>query len=164
MRILGFDPGITGAIAVIGGGRAMVYDMPIAKLKKGKNAVMAAELWKLCASLHFDAVYCEQVSAMPGQGVSSAFSFGRSLGVIEGVAASFGKPFHLVTPQRWKKHFGLIGTDKDAARTIASQLFPEAELSRKKDIGRADALLIARYGWEQAQAMYLGKASEREAV
>ena len=83
---------------------------------------------------------------MPGQGVSSMFGFGVSYGILQGVIASLGIPSVLVTPQRWKKAAGLMGKPKDYARTLAQRLYPAAELSRKKDIGRADAILIARYG------------------
>ena len=86
---------------------------------------------------------------MPGQGVSSMFNFGMGYGAIQGVLAGLCVPLHLVTPQKWKKHQGLIGKDKDCARTLAQQLYPEASLARKKDIGRADAILIGDYGLRQ---------------
>ena len=83
---------------------------------------------------------------MPGQGVASMFNFGMGYGIIQGVVSALGIPYELVTPQSWKKRAGLIGKDKDNARTMAQQLYPDAPLGRKKDIGRADALLIARFG------------------
>ena len=89
----------------------------------------------------------EQVGPMPGQGVSSMFSFGYSAGVVSGVLGSLGVNKVMVRPQAWKKAYGLTGRDKDAARTLAIERYPEAAplLVRKKDVGRADALLIAGY-------------------
>ena len=86
----------------------------------------------------------EQVHSMPNQGVSSTFSFGRAVGVISAVCELTNYPFHLVTPQRWKKHFGLTA-DKNEALDLARKLFPAAKLKLKKDINRAEALLIAEY-------------------
>jgi crossover junction endodeoxyribonuclease RuvC len=74
------------------------------------------------------------------------FSFGVSYGVVQGVLASLFIPYILVRPAEWKKRAGLIGAEKDKARTIAQQLYPQAELARKRDVGRADAILIARHG------------------
>ncbi len=93
-------------------------------------------------------VYIERVSAMPGQGVTSMFGFGRSMGVVEGIAAAMGLRVIYPTPQAWKRRAGLTGKPKDASRTVASLMFPEiaSRLSRKKDVGVADALLIAAYG------------------
>jgi len=88
---------------------------------------------------------------MPGQGVSSVFSFGKSAGIIEGILAAEKIPMVLVTPQKWKKRAGIIGKEKDAARTLALQLYPQiaSHLDRKKDVGRADALLIAHFGRQE---------------
>jgi len=90
----------------------------------------------------------EQVHSMPNQGVSSTFAFGRAVGVISAVCELTNYPFHLVTPQRWKKHFNLTA-DKNEALDLARKLFPAAKLKLKKDINRAEALLIAEY-WRQA--------------
>jgi crossover junction endodeoxyribonuclease RuvC len=79
------------------------------------------------------------------------FAFGESFGVIRGVVSALGMPLELVTPATWKRRFGLIGAEKDAARTKATELYPGIILARKKDVGRADALLIARYGLELEQ-------------
>ena len=93
-------------------------------------------------------VVVEAVAAVPGQGVSSTFRFGESLGVVLGVLGALQLPIRMVTPSRWKKAAGLLCRDKDAARTLAIQLHPEVadQLARKKDIGRADAVCIARFG------------------
>lgn len=152
--IIGIDPGISGAIAIIGDHRAApaVKDMPVMSKGTGKKQqVNAAELARMLASCAPSVVYVERVSAMPEQGVVSMFAFGEAFGVIRGVLAAMNIPIELVTPQTWKRRFGLLGTEKDAARTKAIELYPTAPLARKKDIGRADALLIARYGWETEQ-------------
>jgi len=151
--IIGVDPGLSGAIAALGvrGIVLEVADMPIAKVKKGKNEIMAGPLAEILREYDAGEVWLESVHAMPGQGVSSSFSFGDSFGLVKGIAAALEMPLRLVTPQAWKKHHGLLRTDKDVSRTLASQLYPKVELHRKKDIGRADALLIARYGLDQTE-------------
>ena len=154
MAIIGIDPGITGAIAVIDVDACVVVeDMPIMTKVSGKgNQINSNELYaklhNLVTAFDVDSVYVERVNAMPGQGVSSVFSFGKSAGIIEGVLASLGVKVFFPTPQKWKKNAGLIGKEKDAARTLAITQFPEIadRLTRKKDGGRADAILIARYG------------------
>ena len=153
--IIGIDPGITGAIYFNTVEGKIVVDMPIMAKTSGKgNQINPYELTSLLIQPPIDrltgieAAYLESVHAMPGQGVSSVFSFGKSVGIIEGVLAALNIPLVMVTPQRWKKNAKLIGKDKDAARTLAIQLYPELSdrLSRKKDIGRADAILIAEFG------------------
>ncbi len=149
--IAGVDPGLTGAIALLhDDGRFFgVFDMPtMAKGSGKKRCVNAADLSKILSDQHEMTVkvVLERVSAMPKQGVSSVFSFGESYGVCRGVVAALGIPLEQVTPQAWKKKFSLIGKDKDAARTLAIETWPLAPLSRKKDQGRADALLIAKFG------------------
>ena len=155
MSSVGVDPGNTGAIALLSGADIDIWDMPVMKTKDGKNTL---DLYRLAAmirlinkiSLQGD-VYIEKVHSMPSQGVSSTFKFGYSYGAVCGqVTSTFGR-FIDVTPQKWKKHFNLIGEDKDASRLLALELFPKAanKLKRKKDHGRADALLIAKYGLDQ---------------
>lgn len=152
MLTIGIDPGNTGAVAlVLGDGTlAELRDMPLMANGK-KQQVNAAELSRIICGIRDNfsgVVVCrlEKVGAMPGQGVSSMFNFGMGFGVIQGVLAGAGIPYTLVTPQSWKKRAGLLGKDKDMARTVAQQLYPDAPLGRKKDIGRADAILIARFG------------------
>jgi len=147
MRI-GIDPGLSGAIAVLNDDLSLfaVYDMPVMAVSKGKNQVNAAALADLVLiEGRPDIAYLEQVHAMPGQGVSGMFSFGTSYGIVQGVLAALRIPMVLVRPQAWKGRAGLSGKDKDMARTLAIRLYPAADLSRKKDIGRADAILIARF-------------------
>lgn len=155
MLSIGIDPGLSGAIAVIEGMEVMrVLDMPVtAKLHGSGNMVDArflfAQLMELtsgCGALA--CFHIEAVNAMPKQGVTSVFGFGHTAGVIEGVVAALGGPRHYWRPQQWKKPAGISGKDKDAARTLASRLYPNAAdaLARKKDDGRAEAILIAHYG------------------
>ncbi|MFM6207166.1 hypothetical protein, partial [Planktothrix sp.] len=91
-------------------------------------------------------IILESVHAMPGQGVSSMFSFGLGYGVWLGIVAALNVPIEFVTPQAWKKYYSL-GPDKEASRVKALQLFPSqaSELKLKKHHGRAEALLLAEY-------------------
>ena len=84
---------------------------------------------------------------MPGQGVTSMFNFGQSFGVIKGVCAALKLPIYFVRPVKWKKHFNLIKTHKDASRTKVIEIFPHisSKISRKKDSNKADSILIAKY-------------------
>lgn len=152
---IGIDPGNSGAIAFLEGNVVDVVDMPLMANGK-KQQINAHELGRIIESrfVEFDKTgamaYVERVSAMPAQGrtqgAASMFNFGMGYGVIQGVLAALQIPYTLVTPQKWKKAAGLVGKDKDNARTLAQQLYPAAPLGRKKDIGRADAILIARFG------------------
>ena len=140
--IAGIDVGMTGAIGMIydeGGG--FVYDMPV--FKKEVNAHALASLFREFPPAH---VWIEQVNAF-GMGRTSAFNFGQGVGVMKGVLATLAIPHSLVTPAKWKKHYGL-GRDKDQSRALASRLYPQiaSEFARKKDDGRAEALLIAQFG------------------
>ena len=95
-------------------------------------------------------VVVEQVSAMPGQGVTSMFNFGQSFGVLKGVCAAMQLPIFFVRPAKWKKHFDLINSQKDSSRVKAIEMFPKfsSMLSRKKDTNKADAILIASFYYE----------------
>lgn len=149
MNIIGIDPGLTGAVAIIGNYGIDLIDMPVmAKSTGGKQVDGAALAQIFLQDRERCSVYLEQVGSMPGQGVSSMFNFGHGYGVVQGVLYALCIPFRLVTPQKWKRHHGLIGKQKDMARTLCIQQYPELSerLTRKKDIGRADALLIAKYG------------------
>ena len=153
MVIIGVDPGQTGAIAAYDGAIITgLIDMPtMARLHGSGRQVdpytLATEILDLCAGRNATVVI-EAVSAMPGQGVSSMFRFGESVGVVLGVLGALQMPVRWVTPQRWKKAAGIVGKDKDAARSLAIQLHPEVadQLSRKKDHNRGEAILIARFG------------------
>ena len=157
MHIIGIDPGLTGAVAVLPEG--LFFDTPTASVKKGgKKVYLVADMVAIFNAYVFDAsfpdthVYIEDVHAMPGQGVSSTFSFGRGYGLWEGIVAALGIPYTLVSPVRWKRAMmDGMGKEKGASRVRAGQLFPRfvGQLTRVKDHGRADALLIAEYGRRQ---------------
>jgi len=151
MNKIGIDPGLTGAIAWLDSNNKFidVWDMPTMSRGKKGNQVNPVELGEIIREITREEpciAYVEQVHAMPGQGVVSMFNFGESFGVIKGVLGSLMIPVEFVTPVQWKTRAALKGKDKDAARTKAINMYPNASLSRKKDIGRADALMIARYG------------------
>jgi crossover junction endodeoxyribonuclease RuvC len=95
-------------------------------------------------------VIIEQVSAMPGQGVTSMFNFGQSFGILKGICSAMQLPMYFVRPAKWKKYFNLINSEKDASRTRAIEIFPyfSGQLSRKKDSNKADAILIASFYYE----------------
>ena len=155
MLIIGIDPGISGSICFFKDGKILdVVEMPtMTEGKKNKKQVNGAQIFNEITKRVNKAekdnvrVIIEQVSAMPGQGVTSMFNFGQSFGVIKGICAALSLPIYFVRPSKWKKHFNLINTNKDASRTKAIELYPKnsGELSRKKDSNRADAILIARY-------------------
>lgn len=158
MRILGIDPGASGALAVVEAGKLVeLHDMPTVQIKRGSREVRevnAPLLGMLVSTLNADAAYLEQVGAMPGQGVSSMFAFGRAVGVLEGVLGALGIPATKVPPQTWQRAMKVRG-GKDGARERAMQMYPvNAEaFARKKDDGRADAVLIASYGAAELQSL-----------
>ena len=145
MIVIGIDPGISGAIAVLfgDGTLASVHDMPTLKVGT-KQQVDAAALAGLIPTCH---AFVERSQAMPGQGVTSMFNYGRSYGVIIGILATLGIPYEEVAPQTWKAVM-MKGASKEkgASIAVASKLFPHVDLLRSKDHGKSDALLIAEYG------------------
>tara|TARA_Y100000590_G_scaffold20393_1_gene23788 strand:- start:1046 stop:1525 length:480 start_codon:yes stop_codon:yes gene_type:complete len=153
MIIFGVDPGVSGAISVLDGKKVLgIYDMPtMIDGKKNKKQVNGAQVTNIIKERLNEkkeiVVVVEHVNAMPGQGVTSMFNFGQSFGVIKGVCSALSLPIHFVRPTKWKKHFNLIKTNKDASRTKVIEVYPEIsnQLSRKKDSNKADAILIARY-------------------
>ena len=153
MKIIGIDPGLTGAIAILENNKVLnIFEMPVmSEGKKNKRQLNSAQLVKLLkdniSKNEEVSVVVEQVNAMPGQGVTSMFNFGQSFGVIKGICSALSLPIHFVRPTKWKKHFNLIKTHKDASRTKVIEVYPEisSKLSRKKDSNKADAILIARY-------------------
>ena len=153
MIIFGIDPGVSGAISVLENKKVIeVFDMPtMIDGKKSKRQVNGAQVTniikeRLDKNKEIIAVV-EHVNAMPGQGVTSMFNFGQSFGVIKGICSALSLPIYFVRPVKWKKHFNLIKTNKDASRTKVIEVYPEisSQLSRKKDSNKADAILIARY-------------------
>jgi|TARA_B100000787_G_C16155335_1_gene278625 crossover junction endodeoxyribonuclease RuvC len=153
MRIIGIDPGLSGAIAILEDSKIKeLFDMPVMPDgKKNKRQLNSALLVKLIKNsiknLEDTVMVVEQVNAMPGQGVTSMFNFGQTFGAIKGICAALGLPIFLVRPAKWKKHFELINSSKDASRTKAIEMYPSfsEQLSKKKDVNKSDAILIARF-------------------
>lgn len=147
--IIGVDPGFGGAVAALGDTFASVDDMPTVAGAKGKTELNHAALFMLMDYVDPATVWLEKVGARPGQGVSSMFRFGQQVGAIEMAAAASGHELRYVTPATWKAYFGL-SADKGVARGYAMKRFPHLadQLSRVKDDGRAEALLIALFGKE----------------
>ena len=155
MLIIGIDPGITGAICFFENGEVKdIIEMTnMAEGKKNKRQINGQQIYNEILSRIENIskkdifVVVEQVSAMPGQGVTSMFNFGQSFGVIKGVCAAMQLSMYFVRPAKWKKYFNLIKTEKDASRTKVIEIFPyiSAKLSRKKDSNKADAILIASF-------------------
>jgi crossover junction endodeoxyribonuclease RuvC len=149
--IIGIDPGISGAIVLIDSHGGYIDSVMMPSIKTGKSSrVNAAAIVGFLSDYKSVICHCyiEQVGAMPGQGTSSMFNFGHSAGVVEGLIAGMGIPYSKITPQAWKKAYGLIGKDKDAARSRAVELYPSLRLLDQKGKGQAiaDAIFIARHG------------------
>lgn len=144
---IGIDPGLSGAVAILTPQGAEVHDTPTTRLRRQEYLVGAmAELLRPYAGLPAHAVL-EQVSTRPGESAQSGLCTGRGGGLWEAILATLRIPYELVPPAVWKRHFGLLKCDKDASRLRAQCLFPALvpELSRKRDDGRAEALLLADY-------------------
>jgi len=156
--VLGIDPGLSGAAAWLDtSGALAVVDMPVLQIDRGKKAkreVDAAGLAELVRQHRPDVAIVERVGAMPGQGVTSMFSFGRSAGVIEGVLAGLGVPVTLVAPAAWKRALK-VQSGKDGARLRASQLIPAGcgNWRLVKHDGRAEAALLAFWGLSHSPAI-----------
>ncbi|MEH3580954.1 crossover junction endodeoxyribonuclease RuvC [Enterobacter cloacae] len=147
--ILGIDPGCSGALVLVTEQGGYIYHLAMPTIKVGtKSRVNGAAVAAWLRQYGITHAYLEQVGAMPGQGTASMFTFGHAAGVAEGILQGLNIPYTLVTPQAWKKSAGLIGCDKDAARSRAIQLYPELRALDAKAKGQAiaDALLIARFG------------------
>ena len=155
MLIIGIDPGISGSICFLEDGKILdVLEMPtMAEGKKNKRQVNGSQIYNEILERvsknkeHDIRVIIEQVSAMPGQGVTSMFNFGQSFGILKGICSAMQLPMYFVRPAKWKKYFGLINSEKDASRTRAIEMFPyfSSQLSKKKDSNKADAILIASF-------------------
>ena len=153
MKILGIDPGLSGAIAILENKKVIsLFDMPVmAEGKKNKKQLNSAQLVNIIKDNTVEkdevAVVVEQVNAMPGQGVTSMFNFGQTFGAIKGVCAALKLPIFFVRPSKWKKYFELINSSKDSSRTKAIEMYPSlsSQLAKKKDVNKSDAILIARF-------------------
>ncbi len=154
MKVVGIDPGLSGAIAIIENKKVLgLFEMPVmAEGKKNKRQLNSAQLVNIIKeNIQINnediAVVVEQVNAMPGQGVTSMFNFGQTFGAIKGVCAALQLPIYFVRPSKWKKHFELINSSKDSSRTKVIEMYPylSSQLSKKKDVNKSDAILIALY-------------------
>ena len=154
MLICGIDPGLSGAVALMEAGPSFVpkiLDMPTLALSRGgknKREIDVRLLSQLIAShVPIAHAFVEQVGAMPGQGVSSVFAFGKAYGILIGVLGALGVPMTFVSPVKWKRDLG-VPADKDGARARASQLLPGAadQWTRVKDSGRAESALLCLWG------------------
>ena len=158
MLIIGIDPGISGSICFFEDGKILdVIEMPtMTEGKKNKRQVNGSQIYNeiLKKTVGFNKenirVVIEQVSAMPGQGVTSMFNFGQSFGMLKGICSAMQLSMYFVRPAKWKKHYNLINSQKDASRTRAIEIFPyfSSQLSKKKDSNKADAILIASFYYE----------------
>ena len=158
MIIIGIDPGISGSICFFQDGKILeVIEMPtMTDGKKNKRQVNGSQIFNEILKMikknenQDIRVVIEQVSAMPGQGVTSMFNFGQSFGILKGICSAMQLPVYFVRPAKWKKYFNLINSEKDASRTRAIEIFPyfSTKLSRKKDSNKADAILIASFYYE----------------
>ena len=152
---IGIDPGVSGAIAIVDNNGALIdaYDMPVVAGQVSAHLLATVECWKGYVDNPFGTVVIEDVHAMPKQGVTSSFNFGRSKGVVEGVFAGAGLPIEYVTPAKWKRALGLT-KDKGACRRRAIELWPahSDKFKRAKDDGRAEAALIALWYVTKGQA------------
>ena len=160
MLIIGIDPGISGSICFFEDGKILeVIEMPVMNEgKKNKKQVNGAQIYneflkRINRKDDETRVVIEQVSAMPGQGVTSMFNFGQSFGILKGICSAMRLPMFFVRPAKWKKYFNLINSQKDASRTRAIEIFPyfSTQLSKKKDSNKADAILIASFYHETYQ-------------
>ena len=158
MLVIGIDPGISGSICFFQDGKIIdVVEMPtMIEGKKNKKQVNGSQIFNEISyrikkiDKKDIKVVIEQVSAMPGQGVTSMFNFGQSFGILKGICSAMQLPMYFVRPAKWKKYFNLINSEKDASRTRAIEIFPyfSSQLSRKKDSNKADAILIASFYYE----------------
>ena len=158
MLLIGIDPGISGSICFLQDGKILdVIEMPtMTEGKKNKKQVNGSQIYnEICKRINEIEkqeirIVIEQVSAMPGQGVTSMFNFGQSFGILKGISSAMQLPMYFVRPAKWKKYFNLINSEKDASRARAIEIFPyfSSRLSKKKDSNKADAILIASFHHE----------------
>ena len=161
MLIISIDPGISGSICFFEDGKILdVVEMPtMTEGKKSKKQVNGSQIYNEISKRikQIDRknikVIIEQVSAMPGQGVTSMFNFGQSFGILKGICSAMQLPMFFVRPAKWKRYFNLINSQKDASRTRAIEIFPyfSTQLSKKKDSNKADAILISSFYYETHQ-------------
>lgn len=153
-RIIGLDPGMSGGCAIYcpsasveSGLRWHVADIPVVG-EKTQRRVNAPVFRDFVSRIDPEHAFVELATVMPKQGIASSGRYMRAVGALEAIIAALNIPITFVTPQSWKKHFRLKGSDKEQSRALAVRLFPDAaaHLARKLDHGRAEAMLIAAYG------------------
>lgn len=157
MIVAGLDPGKNGALVTLfEDGSTTVSRVPLEEIqkpgRKSKSTVPAYREWARAwrQQLLFsqpDVIVIEQVGAWSGQGVTSAFNFGRVLGFAEAILCYVDVPWHRAPPNVWKQRMGVSDVKADAieeAKRLIPSLAPE--LNRKKDDGVAEAGLLAYYG------------------
>jgi crossover junction endodeoxyribonuclease RuvC len=149
--VLAIDPGLSGAFCLVSdqGDILAIGDLPVAG-EGTRSRIDAANLGLLVRSLEPSRAIVEQVGAMPGQGVSSMFRFGQSVGTIAGVLGALAVPVEWVTPAKWKRAVG-ISADKEGGRLKAIETWPKqaSQFARKKDHGRAEAALLGLWAVQQ---------------
>jgi len=149
--IIGIDPGFTGALACLdkNNGKVMdVIDMPI--LRGVKTELDESAIVKFLNYIEPDLVVIERAQAMPKQGSSSTARYMCGYGILRGICVGLFLPYITVPPVTWKKKMlGSQAKGKDGSILLVNQLYPGLLPGRKKDHGRADAILIAKYGLEK---------------
>ena len=156
-HIIGVDPGLTGGIALVTLDEQLIQVWEMPSLYEGKrNSISGPLLRPLIHELVVGSpvrpiAYIEKVGAMPGQGVTSMFNFGRGVGLIEGVLTAYGCSIRSAPPNRWKAQMGLTGLNKEGSRSKVIEMFPDQakRFEFKKDEGKAEAVLIAVWGARQ---------------
>ena len=140
MVYIGIDPGAKGSMCVIGNGKVLFKDFDLKEYSSILKAFLDTD--ELMVAI-------EKVHAMPGQGVSSSFSFGQRLGELEGILTALQIPYELVAPKDWQKACGIPAkSDKKGIASVIQKLYPTAELYGNKGglrDGRSDALGLAHF-------------------
>lgn len=147
MKVVGIDPGVTGALALHDGGKlTTLEDMPVFD-----GRVDGAGVSDILRAMDPDAVYIETSHAMPRNGTIASFSLGMNTGIVIGVVQSLSHPLFRITPARWKSKMGVTKLDKNGLRGIVREMYPDWQscFARVKDHNRAEAVLISRYGVAQ---------------
>jgi crossover junction endodeoxyribonuclease RuvC len=144
VKVVGIDPGITGAIAMHEGGRlTTLEDMPVFDTR-----VDGAEVTSILRAMDPDCVFVENTHAMPRNGSIASFKLGLNTGIVIGVIQSLSHPLFRITPAKWKSKMGVSRLDKNGVRGICREMYPDwaSCFARVKDHNRAEAVLISRYG------------------
>lgn len=146
MCIIGIDPGVGGAIAAVEDGHVTAWDMPTVEIRGKRHVDPHGLIQRLQMLPRIEMAVIEHVQGVQGTGATSAFSFGRSFGVVEGVLAGMAVPTTHVRPQAWTKALN-VSRDKGEHRRVAMGLWPACAslFSRVKDDGRADAALLCHW-------------------